>query len=257
VIKIIERKIKDIEPLKDGVLIEGLPGIGHVGRIGAEHLIEEFNGEKFLELYCNDFPPQVLVKPDGTVDFMNNEFYVIYEPVPMIVVLGNTQALSPMGQYNLSEKIVEIGIRYGINRTFTLGGFGIGKLKENPDVYVAGTSKELVDKIKELGAKFRCDGGGIIGAAGLMLMFSKLNGIDGVCLMGETPGYLVDPKSARKVLELLSKILNIDVNTDALEKRAKEMEEFLDRIRKFEEDMIKQQQQKVSRDTQDDLRYIG
>ncbi len=257
-VKIIEKKIKDVEPLKDAILIEGLPGIGHVGRIAAEHLIHEFNGEKVLELYCDDFPPQVLVNNDGTVEFMNNEFYIIKEPVPMVVVLGNTQALSPTGQYHLSQKIVEIGIRYGANITYTLGGFGIGKLKDDPEVYVASTSKELADKIKELGAEFRQDGGSIIGAAGLMLTFSKLNGIEGVCLMGETPGYLVDPKSARKVLEILSKIVGFKISMKELEERAKEMEKFLEKIRKFEEEALQQQQQQQQIPaSDDDLRYIG
>ncbi len=258
-VKIIENKIKDVEPLKNAVLIEGLPGIGHVGRIAAEHLIHELNGEKVLELYCDDFPPQVLVNNDGTIEFMNNEFYIIKEPVPMIVVLGNTQALSPDGQYQLSQKIVEIGIRYGANITYTLGGFGIGKLKDKPEVYVASTSQELANKIKELGAKFRQDGGAIVGAAGLMLAFSKLSSIEGVCLMGETPGYLVDPKSARSVLELLSKILGFEISMKELEDRAKEMEKFLEKIRKFEEEAIQQQQQQqqISANNDDDLRYIG
>ena len=57
-VNIIENIVKHAEPLKDAVLIEGLPGIGHVGRVAAEHIVEEFNGEKVLEIYCDDFPPQ-------------------------------------------------------------------------------------------------------------------------------------------------------------------------------------------------------
>lgn len=253
-IKIIERKIKDVEPLKDAILIEGLPGIGHVGRIAAEHIVQEFNGEKFMELYCDDFPPQVLVNDDGTIEVMSNEFYMIKEPVPMIVVLGNTQALSPAGQYHLSERIIDIGMKYGAKMTYTLGGFGIGKIKETMNVYVASTSKELAEKMKELGAEFRKDGGGIVGAAGLMLTFSKLKGIEGVCLMGETPGYLVDPKSARAILELLSKAIGFEIDMKELEERAKDMEKVLEKIRKFEEEAVMQQQRVP---TDDDLRYIG
>ncbi|ABR55818.1 proteasome assembly chaperone family protein [Methanococcus aeolicus] len=254
-VKITTKKIMDIEPLKDAILIEGLPGIGHVGLITAEHIIHEFKGEKFMELYCDDFPPQVLVNPDGTVSSMNIEFYAVKEPMPMIVVVGNTQALSPAGQYQLSQKIVEIGVEYGATMTYTIGGFGTGTLNEElPKVFVASTSKELSDKIKELGAEYRQDGGGIIGAAGLMLTFSKLNGLDAVCLMGETPGYLVDPKSARQVLELLSKIIGFEIDVKELEERAKEMEKFLEKIKKFEEESTHQQPRPPSAD---DLRYIG
>ncbi|EHP89060.1 proteasome assembly chaperone family protein [Methanotorris formicicus] len=254
-IKIIERKIKDVEALENAILVEGLPGIGHVGRIAAEHIVREFKGEKFLELYCYDFPPQVLVNENGTVEFMNNEFYIVREPVQMIVVLGNTQALSPIGQYYLAEKLVEVGIKYGAKMTYTLGGFGVGKITDVPKVYAAATSEELANKLKEYGVEFRKDGGGIVGAAGLMLTFSKLNGIEGVCLMGETPGYLVDPKSARAVLEKFSKIVGFEIDMKELEERAKDMEKFLEKIRKFEEEVMMQQQPKPPSD--EDLRYIG
>lgn len=253
-IKIIKRKIKDIEPLKEALLIEGLPGIGHVGRLAAEHLVHEFNGEMFLELYCYDFPPQVLVKDDGTIEYMRAEFYKIEEPKPMIVVLGNTQALSPVGQYLLSEEIVKTGIEYGANFVYTFGGFGIGKLSEKPKVYGATNRKELADKIKEHGVEFRTDGGGIVGAAGLMLLFADLNNLPGVCLMGETPGYIIDPNAAKAVLEKFSSIEGIEINMEELEKRAKSMEQFIERIKRFEEEMIKSLQKPPS---DEDLRYIG
>ncbi|WP_423792460.1 proteasome assembly chaperone family protein [Methanocaldococcus indicus] len=256
-VKIITRKIKDVEKLENALLIEELPGIGHVGRLAAEHLVHEFNGEKFLELFCYDFPPQVLVKDDGTIEYMCASFYRIEEPKPMIIVVGNTQALSPIGQYHLSEEIVKIGIEYGANFVYTFGGFGTGKISEEIKVYGATTKKELAEKIKEYGIVFRTDGGGIVGAAGLMLLFADLNNIPGICLMGETPGYFIDPNAAKAVLEKFGKIENIEINLEELEKRAKGMEEFFDKIRKFEEEMIKnlQQQKKPAHD--DDLRYIG
>ncbi|MBA2849984.1 hypothetical protein HNP86_000115 [Methanococcus maripaludis] len=249
-VKIIENKLIDAEPLKDAVLIEGLPGIGHVGRVAAEHIVEEFNGEKVLELYCDDFPPQIVVKDDGTIEYMKNEFYLVKEPVPMIIVLGNTQALSPKGQYVLSEKIVDIAMEYGATKTYTLGGFGIGKISDELKVYVASTSKELSEQHKELGAEFRTDGGSIIGAAGLMLKFSKLKGIEGICLMGETPGYLVDPKSAGNVLEMLSKAIGFEIDMKKLDERAKEMEKFIEKVQMQEQGMQAPQHQ-------DDLSYIG
>ncbi|ABR54825.1 protein of unknown function DUF75 [Methanococcus vannielii SB] len=250
-VKIIENVVKDAEPLTDAVLIEGLPGIGHVGRVAAEHIIEEFNGEKILEIYCDDFPPQILVNDDGTIEYMKNEFYLVKEPVPMVIVLGNTQALSPEGQYALSERLIDIGIKYGAKKTYTLGGFGIGKIVEQLKVYVASTSKEISEKHKEFGAEFRTDGGSIIGAAGLMLKFSKLKGIEGICLMGETPGYLVDPKSAANVLEMLSKSIGFEIDMKKLDERAKEMEKFLEKVQKYEEGM-----QPGSQSTED-LSYIG
>ncbi len=37
--------------LRDPVFIEGLPGIGLVGKLAADHLIQELGAVKFAELY--------------------------------------------------------------------------------------------------------------------------------------------------------------------------------------------------------------
>ena len=67
-------KIKDIK-LKDAILLEGLPGVGNVGKLAAMHLIEELKAKKCTEIYSSHFPPQVLIDDDGVVKLVNNELY--------------------------------------------------------------------------------------------------------------------------------------------------------------------------------------
>ena len=50
--------------LNNPVLIEGLPGIGNVGKLTVEHIIDSVKAVKFAELHCKDFPPQVFINPD-------------------------------------------------------------------------------------------------------------------------------------------------------------------------------------------------
>jgi hypothetical protein len=69
--------------------------------------------------------------------------------------------------------------------------------------------------------------------------------------MGETSGYLVDPKSARAVLEAMQTVIGFDVNFDSLEDRAEEMEEVVSKIQEM------QSQQGGGVPSDDDLRYIG
>jgi hypothetical protein len=70
-------------------------------------------------------------------------------------------------------------------------------------------------------------GGGIVGAAGLLLGMGAARGIDAVCLMGETSGYIVDPMSAASVLTALSKIIEVTVDPTQLNDRAAEMEKVV------------------------------
>jgi hypothetical protein len=104
--------------------------------------------------------------------------------------------------------------------------------------------------MKKYGAVFKKNepGGGIVGASGLLLGLGKQLGFQGACFMGETPGYLVDPKSAKAVLKILMKITNVDVNLQALEKKAKEIEHIAHQLKEMES---------ISKEKSEELKYIG
>ena len=240
--------------LKNPILIEGLPGIGNVGKLAVEHLIDSINAEKFAEIYCKDFPPQVFINPDGTTELVKNEFYYWKAKKKkqrnIILLTGDYQGLSSQGQYELCEKILDIAQECNIQEIYTLGGYGLGQEISHPKVLCAATNKNLIKIVKKHGAVFKKNepGGGIVGASGLLLGLGQLRGIEGVCLMGETPGYLVDPNSAKAVLDIIMKITNVEVNLSALEKKAKEIEQIAHQLREIETH---------SKDKTDELKYIG
>ncbi len=59
--------------LSEPVMVVGLPGIGLIGKLVAEHLISEIKAEKIMEIFSPSFPPQVNVNPDGTIKLVSNE----------------------------------------------------------------------------------------------------------------------------------------------------------------------------------------
>ncbi len=93
--------------------------------------------------------------------------------------------------------------------------------------------------------------GGIIGVSGILLAMGIELNIDAVCLMGITSGYIVDPMSAQAVLRVLSQALGIEVDMQALEEHAAEMEKV---VAKLEE--MQQMQMSLTKGDED-LRYIG
>ncbi len=241
--------------LENPVFIEGLPGIGHVGKLVADHLVRELDTVKVVEIYSHHFPPQVMVNEDGTVRLPKNEVYAHKSKdnsPDLLILVGDFQSMDGIGHYELVNAYMEIVKRFGAKRIFTLGGYGVGKLVEEPYVIGAANTSELVEELKKYGVKFERGepSGGIIGASGLLLGVSQLEGIEAACLMGVTSGYMVDPKSAKAVLEVLMKILNIDVSVEALEERAKEMEKFIKQIREMHEQVVQQYR------SDEDLRYF-
>ena len=130
----------------------------------------------------------------------------------------------------MPTRYCEIAEELHVSRIYTLGGFGVGHLVNEPRVLGAINRAELRGEIEAAGVTFNRDepGGGIIGAAGLMLGLSAQRGIDAVCLMGETSGYIVDPMAAASVLAVLSKLAGVPVDPTKLNDRAAEMEKAIE-----------------------------
>jgi hypothetical protein len=238
-----------VKDLVDPLLVEGLPGIGQVGKLVAEYMIHMLGAEKIGEIHSIYLPPQVILEENGIARLPRNEIYLYKAPDRHILFLvGDFQSTSNEGHYLLSDAYLDMAQELGVKRIYTLGGFGVGHLVNGPRVLGAVNREELRAEIEAAGVSFERDepGGGIIGAAGLLLGLGGIRGIDAVCLMGETSGYLVDPMSAANVLAVLSRLIGVAVDPTQLNDRAAEMERVVEGLIEGE---------KIQRD--DELRYIG
>lgn len=251
-------RIKEDVHLTDPILIVGLPGVGHVGKLVAEHLVEELDAEKILEIYSHHFPPQVLVDEDSEIQLVNNEMFICHtDKQDIIVLIGDHQSSSTEGHYKLGTVYLDLAMEFGVKKIYTLGGFPTGQLTYSEEVLGAVNNKELIEELKECGVTFKENepGGGIVGASGLLLGLSKFRNIDSACLMGLTSGYLVDPKSAQSLLRVICKIFDIDIDVGPLEERAKEMEKIVARLKEVEQQQNGLPDLNTAKD--EDLRYIG
>ena len=86
-------------------------------------------------------------------------------------------------------------------------------------------------------------GNPIVGIAGILLGIARFKGINALCLLGETQGYMPDPTAAKCVLEALCKILDLEVDLSGLDaeiERAKKLLEQMHQIEVKRERYIKQ-----------------
>jgi uncharacterized protein (TIGR00162 family) len=238
--------------LREPALVEGLPGVGHVGKLGAEHLLEEFDSELVARVYADEFPPQVGIDDDGVASLACAEFHAVDAGErDLLVLTGDHQAQSHSGHYHITDTFLDVAESYDVGEVFALGGVPTGELVEEPDVLGAVSDAEEIEALEEAGVEFR-EGepaGGIVGVSGLLLGLGERRGFEAACLMGETSGYLVDPKSAQAVLEVLQEVVDFEVDYASLEERADEMEEVVRKIQEMD--------QGTPAASDEDLRYIG
>ena len=66
---------KTLPKLKNPLFIEGLPGIGNVGKIAVDFLIEELKAKKLYSFFSYKFPHSVFVNEKNLVEMPKIEIY--------------------------------------------------------------------------------------------------------------------------------------------------------------------------------------
>ena len=214
--------------LNDPVLIEGLPGIGFVANITALHLIQELKAKLFAEIQSSFFQDLAMTTGNGGTYFPVNQLY--YHKAregerDLIIVYGNTQALTTVGQYELCGKILDIAEELGCKYILTVGGLKKDEKIEKPSLYCTASDKETLQDALNLGAKIMK--GHIFGVAGLLVGLCKLRDMRGICLLAETPGLYPDAAATREVMKALRKMLNLKINLKSLKGAAEATDAIL------------------------------
>jgi uncharacterized protein (TIGR00162 family) len=245
--------------LKDPILIEGLPGIGNVGRASAGYLVTELKAKKFAELCSPQFLPLVAVQKNGVAKLLKAEFYYYKgKNNDFIILIGDSQSVTLQGYYEICGVIMDVAKEFGVKQIITLGGLGAEAVPKDPRIIGAVSDEKLLEKYKKYGIIF--DGsivGTIIGASGLLLGMAKNYDMEGLCLMAETIGFpvvITDPMAADAMLKMLISMFDFKVDLSSLENEIKEIEE---RIKKTEDMHKRMMTAMMPEDRKEDTSYIG
>jgi uncharacterized protein (TIGR00162 family) len=221
---------KEMPKLEQPYLVCGFPGSGYVGKLAIDHLIQELHATHLVDIYSSSFPPQVMIRTDGTADLMKNSiFWWQGQGASLLLLTGDSQPANPDSEYALAEQILDFSANLGAKEVFTLAAYITGVFVDKPRVFGTASDASLVSGFADRNVSLM-DSGSITGMNGLVVGIAKLRGLKGTCLLGETSGYVVDAKASKAVLETLLSMINVKVDMANLEKRAKDTEMLIQTI---------------------------
>jgi uncharacterized protein (TIGR00162 family) len=230
------KELAQIQP-NNPILIEGLPGLGLVGKIAIRYLIKQFKAQKFAYLYSPHFPYFVLVNKKGNIRLLRGAFYYVKNPAgpnDVILFTGDSQSQTIEGQYEIAEKMLSFAKKNNVNTIVTIGGYRM-ETEGKPKVIAAGTTQQILDKATSAGANVSETGSPIVGTAGLILGLARFKKIDALCLLGETRGYLPDPLSARSVIEVIKNMFNLNIDLAGIDQEVAKADKMVVQLQKIEE----------------------
>jgi len=251
--------------LKSPVLIEGLPGIGNVGKVAVDFAIDELKAVKLYELFSYTFPHSVFVNEKNLVELPSIEIYYkkMKKGNDLLLLAGDVQPIDEVSCYEFSELILNIFKDLKGKEVITLGGIGLQDVPKKPRVYCTGNSKEIIERYKKgtnLNDQIYGVVGPIIGVSGLLLGLAEKRNIPAIALLAETyshPMYL-GVKGAREILRVLNLKLGLDVELKDLDKEIKDLEkEMIKKTGELTEVSKKTAIKKLKGRMGEEVSYIG
>ena len=253
------RKIEDIK-IKNPILIEGLPGIGNVGKIAMDFMIDNLKPKKVYEIHSDRFPHAVFVNEQNLVDLPTIRiFHKRVKDQDYLFLAGDVQPIDEASCYEFCNKILDIMQDLKVKEVITMGGIGMQKVPENPQVYCTGNNKKIIDKYKSQQINCNIYGivGPIMGVSGLLVGLAKYRDIPSIAILAETFGHpaYVGMKGAGAILNALNKKLDLGLNLDQLHKDIKGVDTEIKAKREQQQKAQQQQQKKPVKKA--DTNYIG
>jgi uncharacterized protein len=223
--------------LDSPTLVEGLPGAGLVGKIAADHLVDEFDMSHHGSIYCEGIP-QVAVYGDHESG-LKPPVRLHADETRDLVVLQSDIPISPTQAAEFTDCITGW---LDASDAFPLYLSGLAEEKDDvPELYgvSTGDGDAVLD---DLGIESPNDSGLVSGPTGALLHQAIESETDAVGLIVQTNPQFPDPEAARVLLEHgIAPITDIDVNTDRLVEQAGEIQEAREQLAKRLQEMDRDQ----------------
>jgi proteasome assembly chaperone (PAC2) family protein len=225
--------------LKKPYLICAWPGMGEVAFKAATYLVDQLKAEEFAQI-----PPEDFFYLTGSIvqegilnvpQFPYSKFYYWKNKSgenDLIIFISNAQPdLAKADDY--CKRIIYLAKSFKVKTIVSFAAMpqAIDHTQESK-AWLAATSKEIINSLAGHNIALLYEGQ-ISGMNGLFLGMAKAEGFDGFCLLGEIPLYTIqieNPRASYAVLEVLARILTIELDLNNLTNEAHGMEGEINKL---------------------------
>jgi len=214
--------------LSEPTLVEGLPGVGLVGKIATDHLIDAFEMDHYASVYCEGIPSvgvyhageRAVRAPVRVYADAERNLLALQSDVPVSAESAGDFASCVIGWLDAED----------VTPVFLSGRPAerdeseiLGEANGAPPVngVATGDGGELLDDID---VDPPTESGAVSGPTGALLHHAAREGLTAVGLIVESDPNFPDPGAARTLLEVgLEPLVGVDVAVDVLVDRATEI----------------------------------
>jgi uncharacterized protein len=214
--------------LDEPTLVEGLPGVGLVGKLATDHLAETLEMCHYANVHCDGLPP-VATYGDGDHD-LSTPVRLYADPERNLLALRSDVPVSPSAAIEFGDCLENWYDEDGVTPIY-LSGIGRERDEgERPALFGVGTGVGS-DRLAEMGIDPPAESGLVSGPTGALLSRAVRTGTGAVCLIVESNPQFPDPEAAACLLEDgITPLTGIEVPVTELTEHAAEIRQAKHRL---------------------------
>src|SRR3989344_4735112 len=224
---------------KNPIIIEGFPGMGFIGSITTEFLVDHLKAEKIGKIEFTEQTPVVAIHNSKVVE----PFGIFYSKRFNLIIL---HAINPVNniEWKITDAIEKLSKIVNAREIISIEGVASQSSTSNAYFYSKRFNKNFekinIQPLKE---------GIIMGVTASIILRDNL---PSSCIFVETHSQLHDSRAAAKVIETLDRYLKLDVDYKPLLQKAEEFEKKLKMLME-QGNMAKEEKSKKEQT----LNYLG
>jgi proteasome assembly chaperone (PAC2) family protein len=239
--------------LHEPILLAAWPGMGHVALKAFVFLHEALRAQNLAYVEEPEFfrVPGISIQ-DGLVQSTLLPWSGLYYwkrangPNDLLFFVGDQQPVAGK-EYQLATALLNFAGTCGAKKVVTAAAMPTAINHYQPSrVWMTATHEKLLSELSPHGEHVLREGQ-VSGMNGLVLGVAKQMGMEGFCLLGEIPFYTTEienPKASMAVLQVLNKVLDLEVDLKELEELAEHTEKEIDQY------LLELQQREQEEETQ-------
>jgi proteasome assembly chaperone (PAC2) family protein len=210
-------------------VLEAVPGVGNVGKILVDSLVEKHPSRTLGWILNHDFPPHSTFDSNGLMrpPRMEIKSVILPDGQTVIVIGGEMQPMTSAGQNEVAEEILTICSESSTPMLLVLAGLASGA--EDKGIHVICADEDVRRDLvaNDIPVSKERPEAGMIGVAGLIVSMSPLFGVNTFALVAETVGSTTDVLAASRLANWIENGLDLplDLDIDSTEEIARKLME--------------------------------
>ncbi|MXR52024.1 proteasome assembly chaperone family protein [Halovenus sp. WSH3] len=212
--------------LDSPILVEGLPGVGLVGKIAANHLVETFEMDHYASCHCDGLPRAATYEEGDRA--VRPPVRIYADEDQDLLVLQSDVPVSPESAPEFATCVTGWLAEQGVLPVYLSG---LPSEKEDvPEMYGVGVGAAQ-DRLAEHGVDAPSESGMISGPTGALLAEASEQELEAIGLVVEANAQFPDPEAARVLLvDGIEPFLSTEIETEKLVDQAEEIAEAREKL---------------------------